>query len=141
MNAVDTNVLVYALGADEPPKNRAALDLLRRLSPDDTVLVYQVAAEFGAVVSTIVARGRAAPAILDSMAVLRARFPTVLPTLNVLGLGLDIHRRHRVAYWDAMLLAACVEAGVDRLYSEDLPGRDEVLGVKVVNPFMGAGLP
>jgi predicted nucleic acid-binding protein len=35
-----------------------------------------------------------------------------------------------------MLIAACREAGVDRLYSEDLPGR-EVSGLVVENPFVG----
>jgi predicted nucleic acid-binding protein len=48
MNAVDTNIYAYALDADEPAKQGKALDLLDRLmlQRDETVLVWQVAAEF-----------------------------------------------------------------------------------------------
>lgn len=74
--------------------------------------------------------------ILDAMLGLRARFPLILPSADILDLGLRIHREHQVSYWDAMLLAACTEAGVDRLYSEDVPGRPEVAGVIVLNPFV-----
>src|SRR5688500_9572271 len=47
MNAVDTNVLVYALDASEPAKQAKAQNLLARLisSPEDTVLLWQVANE------------------------------------------------------------------------------------------------
>lgn len=40
----------------------------------------------------------------------------------------------QVAFWDAMIYAACLEAGVERIYSEDLPGCP-VTGLEVVNPF------
>jgi len=135
MNAVDTNVLVYALSADEPGKSRAAATLLDQLSARDTVLLWQVACEFGAVVTRLVARESADAGVLDAMLGLRARFPLVLPSADVLDLGLRIHRQQRVAYWDAMPLAACAEAGADRLYSEDVPGANSVAGVTVVNPF------
>ena len=36
---------------------------------------------------------------------------------------------------DALIIAACVEAGVEILYSEDVPGFDNFDGVRVVNPF------
>lgn len=32
------------------------------------------------------------------------------------------HLDRQCSYWDAMIIAACLEAGVTRLYSEDLPG-------------------
>ena len=41
----------------------------------------------------------------------------------------------KASLWDALILAACVEAGVDTFYSEDLPGFDDFEGVRVVNPF------
>ena len=39
------------------------------------------------------------------------------------------------SYWDALLVAASMEAGVTRLYSEDLPGRQPPPGLEIVNPF------
>jgi predicted nucleic acid-binding protein len=48
MNAVDTNVFLYALDADEPVKQAKAIALLDRLvaQPTKTLLMWQVAAEF-----------------------------------------------------------------------------------------------
>src|SRR5437879_367819 len=48
MNAVDTNIYVYALDADEPAKQGKAVDLFDRLMLQraETVLVWQVAGEF-----------------------------------------------------------------------------------------------
>ena len=47
MNAVDTNVFVYSLDADESVKQPKAQALLQRLAPavGSTVLLWQVAAE------------------------------------------------------------------------------------------------
>ena len=48
MNAVDTNVLVYFVDADEPAKQAKAIELLERLGNEasEMVLPWQVAAEF-----------------------------------------------------------------------------------------------
>jgi predicted nucleic acid-binding protein len=40
--------------------------------------------------------------------------------------------------WDALLVAACLEARVDTLYSEDFSGYAEIDGLKIVNPFAQA---
>ncbi|MEX2176980.1 MAG: hypothetical protein WD872_21640 [Pirellulaceae bacterium] len=47
MNAVDTNVLVYAFDMDEPDKRAKAADLITKLvKAQDAVLLWQVACEF-----------------------------------------------------------------------------------------------
>ena len=46
----------------------------------------------------------------------------------------DLHLRHHVSFWDALILAACLDAGVSLLYSEDIPGGD-IGNIPVVNPF------
>jgi predicted nucleic acid-binding protein len=135
MNAIDTNVLVYAISTDEPVKGPAAMALLDRLSLDDTILPWQVACEFGAALNKLIKRGQAQEDDFDALGLFRARFELVMPGPAVLDLGIRVHRAHGISYWDALLLAACAEAGVDRLYSEDVPGHPDVLGVNVVNPF------
>ena len=42
---------------------------------------------------------------------------------------------HGVSFWDALILAACAEAGVETLYSEDVPGLRMRGALHVVNPF------
>ncbi len=43
--------------------------------------------------------------------------------------------RLSLSHWDSMLLAACIEAGVDTLYSEDLDAGTTYNTVTVINPF------
>ena len=58
-----------------------------------------------------------------------------LPTAGVLERGQWLHATHGVSFWDALILAACAEAGVDILYSEDLPGVSTLGALQVVDPF------
>lgn len=138
MNAIDTNVLVYAVSTDEPTRKPAAVALIESLSFRNTVLLWQVACEFGAVVSRLQQRGRASEEAFEAAALLRARFPVVLPSVHVLDRGMELHRKEQVSYWDAMLLAACEDAGVALLYSEDCQSSPRVAGVDIVNPFKAA---
>jgi hypothetical protein len=47
----------------------------------------------------------------------------------------ELHIRHGVSLWDALILAACLDAGVDVLYSEDVPAIETFQTVRVINPF------
>lgn len=49
-------------------------------------------------------------------------------------LAVSIHRQTRAQFWDCMIYAACREAGVTRLYSEDVPG-SAIPALEVINPF------
>jgi predicted nucleic acid-binding protein len=53
----------------------------------------------------------------------------------VLSTAKSLHVVDRVSFWDSLLLAVCKEAGVTRLYSEDLPGRVRPADIEVINPF------
>lgn len=46
-----------------------------------------------------------------------------------------LHLQQRWAFWDALLVAACLDSGVTRLYSEDLPGRAKIDSLEIANPF------
>ena len=63
---------------------------------------------------------------------------TALPSWKVLDRAMSLLRRYSLAYWDAMLIAACLEAGVEILYSENFSGYREIDGLKIVNPFVAA---
>ncbi len=62
-------------------------------------------------------------------------FRLVLPRTNLLPSALDLLVRHRLSYWDSLLLAACIEAGVTTLYSEGLSHGVTYDSVQVINPF------
>ncbi len=61
-------------------------------------------------------------------------FPLALPSEDVLDRAGVLHVEQQWSFWDAMIIAACLETGVERLYTEDLPGRP-VDTLEIVNPF------
>jgi predicted nucleic acid-binding protein len=40
-----------------------------------------------------------------------------------------------ISCWDALVISACRDAHVDRLYSEDLVGHNGLDGIEIVDPF------
>jgi len=63
-------------------------------------------------------------------------FPLVLPSAPVLDRYFDLFSRFSLSHWDAMLLAACKEAGVTTLYSEDMDSGTDYDGLTIINPFV-----
>jgi predicted nucleic acid-binding protein len=140
MNAVDTNVLIYAADSDDRQKGPVAVALLDRLTKDPTppVLLWQVFCEFTAFIAKARQRVGAGPEAFEYVRAVRDRFPLVVPRPDVAGLAIDIHLTEQVSIWDALLLAACADAGVTRLYSEDVQSKPIIRGIEIINPFAPA---
>jgi predicted nucleic acid-binding protein len=139
MNAVDTNVYVYALDADEPAKQAKAIELLGRLALKrvDSVIVWQVANEFLGQLRKWESKGQLTSAAVEAaFQRFRATFPLRFPSERVFQVSFDLHSRFSLSHWDGMLLAACKEAGVTTLYSEDMAAGMSYDGVTIVNPFV-----
>jgi predicted nucleic acid-binding protein len=49
--------------------------------------------------------------------------------------ALDVEKRYRVSFRDALIIHAAQVAGADVLYSEDLPDEQRYGDVRVVNPL------
>ena len=138
MNAVDTNVFVYALDDDEPAKQSKARGLIDRLvqPPLITLIPWQVLGEFLSCLRKWESAGRISA--VDAQAhfhdVLNM-FPLHIPTAKVFEVSFDLRSRFSLSHWDSMLMAACKEAGVATLYSEDIDPGTDYEGLRIVNPF------
>ncbi len=101
----------------------------------DGVVLWQVACEFVAASRKLSPQGftpsDAWNRLMEFLGVLRLQ----LPTAGVLQRAKSLHVTHLVSLWDALILAACLDSGIDILYSEDVPGLDSLGSLKVVNPF------
>lgn len=133
MIAVDTNILIYACDQVDPRRQTIALDLVTNSS--DGVLLWQVACEFLSVSRKLAKQGFTPAHAWDRLAEFQDLMPLVLPTDANLVRAKDLHLTRQTPLWDALILAACVETGVETLYSEDLPSFDDFEGTRVVNPF------
>jgi predicted nucleic acid-binding protein len=65
-----------------------------------------------------------------------AMFPLRMPTGDIFEISFDLRSRFDLSHWDSMLLAACVEAGIDTLYTEDMDARTTYDSLMLVNPFV-----
>jgi predicted nucleic acid-binding protein len=133
MIAIDTNVLIYACDQSDLRRQSIALDLIA--GSTDGVLLWQVACEFLSASRKLSKQGFTSTHAWNRLAEFRDLFPLVLPAAANLTYARELHVSHGVSLWDALILAACVEAGVDVLYSEDVPGRQSFETLRVINTF------
>ncbi|SDF21476.1 Predicted nucleic acid-binding protein, contains PIN domain [Thermus arciformis] len=131
---VDTNVLVYAYDLSSPGKRARALALLEPLLLERRLaLSLQVLQEFYVVVTRKIAEpldGETARQILADLGKARLHLPTLE---DVLAASL-LSERHRLAFWDAMVLQSAKALGAKVVWSEDLHPASYG-GVRVKNPF------
>jgi len=51
--------------------------------------------------------------------------------------ALDLMERWGYSYYDSLMIAAAIQADCDILYSEDLHNGHKIMGLTIVNPFLG----
>ena len=130
---LDTNVLVYAALSDDPRRPTAE----RLLAAGGTISV-QVLNEF-----VNVARGKLGwswPDIEVMLALVRRQSRRVLDvSVATHEAAVALARDHRLSFYDALIVAAALEAGCDTLYTEDMQHGRKFGGLTIVNPFIEDG--
>jgi predicted nucleic acid-binding protein len=111
MVSFDTNILVYATISAPLSKAHRARDLLvRGMRTGTSILLLQTLAEFSSVAI------RKAGIAVDKVRTMIDAWRAVLPVQGTedddLSAALDAVKKHRLAFWDAMLWAAAQRAGV-----------------------------
>lgn len=132
MIAIDTNVLIYACDLRVPRLQQRAFEIIANAK--DGILLWQVACEFIAATRKLANQGFTEAHAWDRLKEYMDLFPLVLPTQDTLRRASHLHLVNKLAYWDAMIVAACLETGITRLYSQDIPG-SSVAQIEIVNPF------
>ncbi len=127
----DTNILVYA--QETGGRGERARALLER----GGVLSVQVLNEFAVVARRKLGRDweEIGAAIEDALALVEPPLPL---TAELHVAARVIAGDHGIAFYDALILAAALEAGCDTLFTEDLQDGRDLGGLKIVNPFAGA---
>lgn len=100
----------------------------------DGVLMWQVACEFMASSRKLAPQGFTPIQAWERLSEFLAPFPLVTPAASAFAQARRLHVESGVALWDALLAGACIDAGVARLYTEDVPA-GRIDGLEVVNPF------
>ena len=129
----DTNILVYTAASDA--RKQQAVECLSR----GGCVSVQVLNEF-----VHVARRKLRhdwSQIELALGLFRASLDDVVPvTLNTHNAAVSLAREHGLSFYDALIVAAAIEAGCDTLYSEDMQHGRAFGGLSIVNPFIGSTL-
>lgn len=133
---IDSNVFIYLFDETDPKKRGVAQRLVQTgLNGGTTSISFQVVQE----TLNIITRKLKKPAtpeqarrFLDNVLV---PLWHVMPSHMLYQRGLDIQSRYRYSFYDALIIAAALEARCTRLYSEDLQHGQNIEGLIVENPF------
>ncbi len=129
----DTNVLVYTDDKGTPDKRRRALDLLAEHRIAGTgVVSLQVLQEYFV---TITRKLGVDATIARRKVELLGELDIASPDLADILAAIDLHRMHKLSFWDALILRSAKQAGCRVLLSENFQARREFDGLRIVNPF------
>jgi predicted nucleic acid-binding protein len=129
--AADTNVFVYSHDKRDPVKRAIAYDIVK----DKPLVSAQVISEYVNVMRrehrelSKCERLRLCASSLEDCTIHPVHVSTLLLADRVIV-------RYDLSTFDAIIVASCLEAGCDVLYTEDIPGTDWIFDqLLIVNPF------
>jgi predicted nucleic acid-binding protein len=133
---VDTNILIYAHDESAGDKHTRAKALLKELWEDRTGCVsIQVLQEFYVNVTQKVAiplTAEAAAQIIADLSVWQIHQPNVDDVLD----AIRLQARHRLSFWDALIVTSAVALSCQIIWSEDLNPGQRFATATVTNPFV-----
>jgi predicted nucleic acid-binding protein len=129
----DTNVLIYTDDHDAPGKQTRALGLVEQARREGSGALstqvlqeYFVAATQRLGVSSEIARRKVE--LFANLDLVQVALPDILAAI-------DLHRLHRISFWDALIVRAALAARCGVLYSEDLHAGWRIEQLEIVDPF------
>jgi predicted nucleic acid-binding protein len=133
---VDTNVLVYAFDKSSSPKKRVAQRLINELMEEDRLRVStQVLQELFVTLTRKVSRpcsSDEALAVLEDL----AAWPLMAVDYAAIRAAVGLAGQAKISFWDALVVVAAARTGAAVLYTEDMNDGQEILGVRIGNPFV-----
>ncbi len=135
LSFVDTNVLVYAFQKSPSAKQQVARRLLAELMEEGRLRVStQVLQELFVTLTlkeALRCSNEEALAVLEEL----TEWPLLLVDYSVIRAGAELAGQVKISFWDALIVVAAARSGAAVLYTEDLNDGQEILGVRIRNPF------
>lgn len=132
---VDTNILMYAHDTAAGAKHDRARALVEELWRERSgVVSTQVLQELAVNLRRKAGRPLTTKATRELVSDYLSWQVVVNSGESILD-ALDLEERHKMSFWDALVVNAAHAAGAETLYSEDLSDGQTYGSVRVVNPF------
>jgi len=133
---IDTNLFIYQLEASEERKVATADRIIRKgIETRNACISFQVVQEC---LNTVLRKAEIplgtdeTKQYLDNVLAPLYRVPA---SLSLYRRALDLQTRFRSGFYDSLIVAAALDAGCTRLYSEDLQDGQRIEGLTIENPF------
>ena len=132
---LDTNILVYAHDKDGGEKHAIAVEIVRDLWEKRTgVLSNQVLQEFYVSVTKKILKPISKS---EAREIIRAYICWSMSAIMPLSIlrATEIEEKHRISFWDALVMVAAYEAKCEKILTEDMNSGQIIEGVLIENPF------
>ncbi|MBI4181387.1 MAG: PIN domain-containing protein [Candidatus Aenigmarchaeota archaeon] len=135
---IDTNILVYVIDNQDARKREACKrEVDRLIASGQAVISNQVLAELFSVLTSKIGiplpseeAARVVRGFAESPAITKLTY-----TAETVVKAANLSAERRIPFWDALLAATMLEAGVFTICTEDEKDFSRVPGLKVVNPL------
>jgi predicted nucleic acid-binding protein len=134
--SLDTNIFVYSFDRNTPQKATRSTALIRRaIDTREGIVSYQVVQEF----FNLALRRFAEPmSVAEAEQYLSTTFRPLLAVHSshaLYGQALHLSTKHKLPWYDSLILASAMEGECSVLYSEDFQHHQKFGEVQIVNPF------
>ena len=133
---LDTNILIYAHDRDAGRRHARAAEVVEELWTSRAgVVSSQVLQEFYVTVTRTIPRPLPKSTAREIVEDYRTWPCQLIGPEEILDAS-RLEERHRLSFWDALILSAASRAGAGRILSEDFTHGRVLAGVRVENPFL-----
>ena len=129
-------MLVYAFEKSSSPKKRVAQRLISELMEEDRLRVStQVLQELFITLTRKVSQPCSSDEALAVLEDLTA-WPLMAVDYAAIRAAVGLAGQAKISFWDALVVVAAARTGAAVLYTEDMNNGQEILGVRIRNPFL-----
>ena len=133
---VDTNILIYAHDLDAGSKHDLAASIIENIWEEKTgVISTQVIQEFYVNVTRKIQNPISAS---TARGIITNYFDWQVEVNGpeTILVASEIEERHRISFWDSLIIAAAYQARVGKILTEDLNPGQIIEGLVIQNPFL-----
>lgn len=133
---LDTNIFVYSFDRGSPGKAQRATKLIREaVASRKGAISYQVVQEFFNVALRRFAQPMTTAEAEQYLGTVFRPLLAVQSSPALYSEALRLAGKHRLSWYDSLIVAAAMEAGCSLLYSEDLQSGRRFGDLRIENPF------
>ena len=133
---LDTNLFVYTFDSSAPAKAKKAAQLIRRAADTgEGIISYQVVQEFFSVAFRRFAQPMSVAEAEQYLITVLRPLLAVHSSPAIYFEAMRIAEKHRISWYDSLIVAAALEGQCEKLYSEDFQHGRRIGTLRIENPF------